>query len=73
MNGRRGHSTFADVMGQSQHIYGREGQIGQRPRDEIAYHAIRVGDNPGEHAIVFGMHADGNTAKQSSLASISVH
>lgn len=46
---------IADVMGQSQHIHGREGQIGQRPRDEIAYHAIRVGDNPGEHTIVFGM------------------
>ncbi len=46
---------IADVMGHSHHIHGREGQIGQRPRDEIAYHAIRVGDNPGEHTIVFGM------------------
>ena len=46
---------IADVMGQPHHVHGREGQIGQRPRDEIAYHAIRVGDNPGEHTIVFGM------------------
>jgi len=46
---------IAAVMGQQQHIHGREGQVGQRPRDEIAYHALRVGDNPGEHTIVFGM------------------
>ena len=24
-------------------------------RNEIGYHAVRIGDNPGEHAIVFGM------------------
>ena len=29
--------------------------VGQRPRNEIGYHAIRVGDNPGEHNIVFGL------------------
>ena len=28
---------------------------GTRPHDEIGYHAIRVGDNPGEHTIVFGL------------------
>jgi 4-hydroxy-tetrahydrodipicolinate reductase len=37
------------------HVHGREGQTGQRSRNEIGYHAIRVGDNPGEHTIVFGM------------------
>ena len=37
------------------HVHGREGQTGQRSRNEIGYHAIRVGDNPGEHSIVFGM------------------
>jgi 4-hydroxy-tetrahydrodipicolinate reductase len=26
-----------------------------RPRGEIGYHAVRVGDNPGEHTIIFGM------------------
>ncbi len=46
---------IADVMGQSSHLHGREGRIGARSHDEIAYHAIRVGDNPGEHTIVFAM------------------
>lgn len=46
---------IAGVMGHSQHRHGRQGQIGQRPQDEIGYHAVRVGDNPGEHTIVFGM------------------
>ena len=31
------------------------GQIGKRERNEIGYHAVRTGDNPGEHTIVFGM------------------
>jgi 4-hydroxy-tetrahydrodipicolinate reductase len=43
------------VMGHSHHRHGREGQIGQRPQSEIGYHAVRVGDNPGEHTIVFGL------------------
>ena len=25
------------------------------PRNEIGYHAVRTGDNPGEHTIVFGL------------------
>ncbi|WP_146400051.1 4-hydroxy-tetrahydrodipicolinate reductase [Planctomycetes bacterium CA13] len=37
------------------HIHGREGHTGERTRCEIGYHAVRVGDNPGEHTIVFGM------------------
>ena len=37
------------------HVHGREGETGQRTRGEIGYHAVRVGDNPGEHTIVFGM------------------
>jgi 4-hydroxy-tetrahydrodipicolinate reductase len=45
----------ADAMGQSSHIHGRFGRPGQRPRNEIGYHALRTGDNPGEHTIVFGM------------------
>ncbi|MDP7020062.1 MAG: 4-hydroxy-tetrahydrodipicolinate reductase [Pirellulaceae bacterium] len=48
-------SLIADVMGQDKHQHGREGITGQRTRDEIGYHALRVGDNPGEHTIVFGM------------------
>ncbi len=46
---------IADVMGQTVHTHGREGRPGKRPRDEIGYHAVRVGDNPGEHTIVFAM------------------
>jgi len=46
---------IAGQMGQTKHQHGRVGQTGQRPRDEIGYHALRVGDNPGEHTIVFGL------------------
>jgi len=45
----------AQQMGQTQHTHGREGAVGKRPRTEIGYHALRTGDNPGEHTIVFGM------------------
>lgn len=45
----------ADAMGQTAHTHGREGRPGKRPQSEIGYHAIRAGDNPGEHTIVFGM------------------
>ena len=45
----------ARAMGQTAHVHGREGRPGKRPADEIGYHAIRTGDNPGEHTIVFGM------------------
>lgn len=45
----------AGAMGQDRHIHGREGQTGQRPRNEIGYHALRTGDNVGEHTIVFGL------------------
>jgi 4-hydroxy-tetrahydrodipicolinate reductase len=46
---------IAAKMGQTRHVHGRQGRPGRRPRDEIAYHAVRTGDNPGEHTIVFGM------------------
>lgn len=45
----------AAAMGQTEHVHGREGLTGKRTRAEIGYHAIRVGDNPGEHTIVFGL------------------
>jgi len=45
----------AGEMGQSRHVDGRSGRTGQRPRDEIGYHALRTGDNVGEHTIVFGL------------------
>jgi 4-hydroxy-tetrahydrodipicolinate reductase len=46
---------IAAVMGQTGQAHGRHGFTGERSRDEIGYHAVRVGDNPGEHTIVFGM------------------
>ncbi|MCA9103009.1 MAG: 4-hydroxy-tetrahydrodipicolinate reductase [Pirellulales bacterium] len=45
----------AEAMGQTQHTHGREGRPGVRPRGEIGYHALRVGDDPGQHTIVFGL------------------
>jgi len=45
----------AAAMGQTVHRHGREGQVGKRPVNEIGYHAIRTGDNPGEHTIIFGL------------------
>jgi 4-hydroxy-tetrahydrodipicolinate reductase len=44
-----------EAMGLTEHVHGREGRPGQRSRHEIGYHAVRVGDNPGEHTIIFGM------------------
>ena len=46
---------IAEQMGQDQHVHGREGRPGKRPANEIGYHALRTGDNVGEHTIVFGM------------------
>ena len=45
----------AAAMGPCEDTHGRAGRPGPRRRDEIGYHAIRTGDNPGEHTIVFGM------------------
>ena len=46
---------IADAMGLTGETHGRHGRPGERPRDEIGYHAVRTGDNPGEHTIVFGL------------------
>ena len=37
------------------HVHGREGLCGKRPHNEIGYHAVRVGDDAGQHTIIFGM------------------
>ncbi|MFO0879160.1 MAG: 4-hydroxy-tetrahydrodipicolinate reductase [Gemmataceae bacterium] len=48
---------FANIiqkaMGGGDLRHGREGLTGERPRLEIGLHALRVGDNVGEHTIVF--------------------
>lgn len=40
-------------LGSSRH--GREGFVGERTSDEIGYHAVRAGDDAGQHTIIFGM------------------
>jgi 4-hydroxy-tetrahydrodipicolinate reductase len=42
-----------ETMGQTELRHGREGLVGERPPQEIGIHAIRVGDNVGEHDIIF--------------------
>jgi 4-hydroxy-tetrahydrodipicolinate reductase len=42
-----------EAMGQTELRHGREGLVGERPAQEIGIHAIRVGDNVGEHTIIF--------------------
>ena len=46
---------IAEELGQTEHRHGREGLTGERPRHEIGYHALRTGDNVGEHCIIFGL------------------
>jgi 4-hydroxy-tetrahydrodipicolinate reductase len=42
-----------DVQGQTRMQHGREGDVGERPASEIGMHAVRAGDNVGEHTIIF--------------------
>ncbi|HEY7315464.1 MAG TPA: 4-hydroxy-tetrahydrodipicolinate reductase [Gemmataceae bacterium] len=42
-----------EVMGQTNLRHGREGLVGERPPHEIGVHALRTGDNVGEHTIIF--------------------
>jgi 4-hydroxy-tetrahydrodipicolinate reductase len=46
---------IADKMHIMEHRHGRQGELGERKRSEIGYHAVRMGDNPGEHTILFGL------------------
>ena len=47
---------IADKLdGTRAHLHGREGKTGKRTRTEIGYHAVRTGDDPGQHTIVYGM------------------
>jgi 4-hydroxy-tetrahydrodipicolinate reductase len=42
-----------EAMGQTELRHGREGLVGERPGHEIGVHAVRTGDNPGEHTVLF--------------------
>jgi len=46
---------IAQQMGIDSHVHGRQGMVGKRPHNEIGYHAVRVGDDVGQHTVVFGM------------------
>jgi 4-hydroxy-tetrahydrodipicolinate reductase len=45
----------AEAAGISRFVHGRHGQVGERPRDEIGIHAVRGGDVPGDHTVVFSL------------------
>jgi len=47
-----------EALGQTRVAHGREGRPGARPANEIGYHAVRAGDNPGEHTILFGLEGE---------------
>ena len=34
--------------------HGRHGLVGERPKAQIGFHAVRAGDIVGEHTVVFG-------------------
>jgi 4-hydroxy-tetrahydrodipicolinate reductase len=42
-----------EAMGEMGLRHGRSGLVGERPKTEIGIHALRVGDNVGEHTIIF--------------------
>ncbi len=45
--------VIQDVWGDLPLRHGREGLVGERPAQEIGMHAVRAGDNVGEHTILF--------------------
>jgi len=47
--------VVSGATGADRFAFGRQGQTGERPRGEIGLHALRTGDNPGEHTVVFGL------------------
>ena len=49
-------ARFAEIIKEVQggtFVHGREGEVGERKPDEIGVHAVRGGDNVGEHTIIF--------------------
>ncbi|MBM3996113.1 MAG: 4-hydroxy-tetrahydrodipicolinate reductase [Planctomycetes bacterium] len=45
--------VIQEAMGDMPIRHGREGLVGERPAKEIGMHAVRTGDNVGEHTIIF--------------------
>jgi 4-hydroxy-tetrahydrodipicolinate reductase len=48
-------------------VYGREGQTGARPWDQIGFSTVRAGDVVGEHTVLFA--ADGECVEITHKAS----
>lgn len=46
---------IAPELNLSSSVHGREGIVGKRPKNEIGYHAVRLGDDAGQHTICFGL------------------
>ena len=49
--------AVADALGRDLKecaVYGREGQVGARPKKEIGFATIRAGDVVGDHTVLFG-------------------
>lgn len=57
----------AQGAGITRFVHGRDGQVGERPSNEIGVHAVRAGDSPGDHTVIFGM--IGETVELSHRAS----
>lgn len=45
--------VIQEALGAMPIKHGREGIVGERPAREIGMHAVRTGDNVGEHTIIF--------------------
>jgi 4-hydroxy-tetrahydrodipicolinate reductase len=45
--------VLQEAMGPMELRHGREGLVGERPAGEIGIHAVRGGDNVGEHTLIF--------------------
>jgi 4-hydroxy-tetrahydrodipicolinate reductase len=46
---------ISENLGGLKPVHGRHGRPGARPANELGYHAVRAGDHPGEHTIIFGL------------------
>ena len=47
-------------------MHGREGLVGERPNEQIGFHAVRGGDIVGDHTVLFA--ADGECIEISHRA-----
>jgi 4-hydroxy-tetrahydrodipicolinate reductase len=45
--------VIQEAIGDMKIVHGREGIVGERTANEIGMHAVRTGDNVGEHTIIF--------------------